>query len=39
MKPPQWPTQELLYVPLQRILDRKPMLPAKKGPGAIEITT
>ena len=38
-KPPGWPTQERLYVPLQDIFDHKPMTPTKEGPGAIEITT
>jgi arylsulfatase A-like enzyme len=37
--PPLWPTQELLHVPLQDILDHKPMSPTKEGPGAIEVTT
>jgi len=38
-KDPLWPTQELLYTPLQNILDRKQMIPGKKGPGMVEITT
>jgi arylsulfatase A-like enzyme len=37
--PPRWPTQQKLHVPLQDILDRKPMTPTREGPGAIEVTT
>jgi arylsulfatase B len=39
MAPARWPTQETLWVPLQDILDGKPMRPTKEGPHAIEITT
>jgi arylsulfatase B len=39
MKPPLWPTQEIIHVPLQDIFDRKPMVPARKGQVAIELTT
>jgi arylsulfatase B len=37
--PALWPTPERIFVPLQDVLDGKPMRPTEEGPHALEITT